>query len=273
MKAPLSMRLKDGLLTCPSCRKGFLAVEDRPALVVCRRCSASCPVHDGVIDLLPGLPHTRSLAQKAMEAGPIVRIYESRLWRRSPLFAAATRIPFDREKELIMSAIDVHGCETVLDLACGTGIYTRPIAASIPEGVAVGLDLSLPMLRHARRRSCTEGLENVLFVRGSALDLPFPDGRLDAVLCCGALHMFPDTSRVLVSVCRILKSGGRFAVAVFRRGDSRVARLRARVRRALYDIASFTFEWLQTRLHDSGFQNIERHHDKGLWLIVSGRKP
>ena len=65
----------------------------------------------------------RTLAQRAMQSAAIVRIYESRLWRRSLVATLALGISFEREQELIGRAARLSPGDTLLDLACGPGIW------------------------------------------------------------------------------------------------------------------------------------------------------
>jgi SAM-dependent methyltransferase len=215
----------------------------------------------------------RSLAQRAMEWPPIVRIYESRLWRRSPIAAAAMRISFEREYAIIAAAARLTPAAAVLDLACGPGIYARRFAAAVPQGVVVGLDLSLPMLRFAARRAAAAGLRNLALLRGDAMALPFAAGRFDVVNCCGALHLFPDLAQVLAESARVLAPGGRFTAAAFRRRDGRAAEWATRLRRRRFGVDAFHPDDLSRRLAAAGFGDIRCHHAAGVWLIMSAVRP
>jgi ubiquinone/menaquinone biosynthesis C-methylase UbiE len=207
-----------------------------------------------------------------MESEAIVRIYESRLWRRSVVAALALGISFEREQQLIGRVAALSPGDTLLDLACGPGIYTRPFARQVAPGLVVGLDLSPAMLAHARRRAGAEGLANVALVRGDALRLPFATGRFDVVNCCGALHLFPDVDLALREVNRMLKPGGRFTVAAFRRGPGPLASLGAALRRRIMGIDSFTPEELRSRLGAAGLSGVTCHFAGGQWLIMSARR-
>jgi ubiquinone/menaquinone biosynthesis C-methylase UbiE len=207
-----------------------------------------------------------------MESEAVVRIYESRLWRRSLIATLALGISFEREQQLIGRAARLSPGDRLLDLACGPGIYSRPFARQIAPGLVVGLDLSPPMLRHARRRARAEGLGNLALVRGDALRLPFADGRFDVVNCCGALHLFPDPDLALREVHRVLKPGGRFTVAAFRRGSGRWATVGCLLSRRVMGIESFTQAELQARLGAAGLGEIVSHHAGAQWLIMSGRR-
>ena len=107
--------------------------------------------------------------------------------------------------------------------------------------MVVGLDLSLPMLRTAVRLAREERMSNLLFLHGSALDLPLADDRFDAVNCCGALHLFPDVSRALFEIHRVLVPGGcRFTVAAFRRGEGTISNSINVLRRRFTGVDTFT---------------------------------
>jgi ubiquinone/menaquinone biosynthesis C-methylase UbiE len=206
-----------------------------------------------------------------MESEAIVRIYESRLWRRSVIATLALGISFGREQEFIGRVAALSPGDTLLDLACGPGIYTRPFARQVAPGLVVGLDLSPAMLTHARQRAGAEGLANVALVRGDASRLPFATGRFDAVNCCGALHLFPDADLALREVARVLKPGGRFTVAAFRRGPGPFARLASALRRRI-GIDSFTPEELRSRLGAAGLSGVTCHFARAQWLIMSARR-
>ena len=99
----------------------------------------------------------------------------------------------------------------VLDVACGSGVLTREAAAHVsPGGSATGLDIDAGMLSVAR------GLApDVHWQQGSAEALPFADASFDAVVSQFGLMFVPDPSRAIAEMWRVLKPGGRMAVAVW----------------------------------------------------------
>ena len=66
-------------------------------------------------------------AQASMESEAVAAIYESRLWRRSVLAHWLLRISFENEYALVSRSLGLRDADRVLDLGCGTGIYTRPL--------------------------------------------------------------------------------------------------------------------------------------------------
>lgn len=214
----------------------------------------------------------RSIAQALMEWDPFVRVYESRLWRRSIVWQALFGISFEREYALIAAALGVRRAHRILDLACGPGIYARRFAAEIASGAVTGMDLSTPMLRYAIATSRRARLDTLSFVRGDATALPFPANTFDAVNCCGALHLFPDVGRTLREIWRVLSDDGTLTLAVFRRGDGPIAEFRTAMRRRLYGLGAFSERDLATRLDAAGFASRRCLHAAGLWLIMSAQK-
>lgn len=103
--------------------------------------------------------------------------------------------------------------EAVLDIACGTGVVARLVAKRMAQGHVTGLDLNKGMLAVARTLpSVGVPLD---WIEGSALDLPFPAGKFDLVLCQLGLQFFPDQGRALREMHRVLSPSGRVALSVF----------------------------------------------------------
>ena len=103
--------------------------------------------------------------------------------------------------------------ETVLDVACGTGVVARLAAKSVAPGPVTGLDLNAGMLAVAR--GVPDDGAAITWMEGSALDLPFPSGHFDVVLCQLGLQFFPDQPRALREMRRVLRTSGRAALSVY----------------------------------------------------------
>lgn len=103
--------------------------------------------------------------------------------------------------------------ETILDLACGTGVVARLAANRIAGGRVVGLDLNDGMLAVARLQP-TSGIP-IEWRQDSALSLPFADGSFDVILCQLGLQFFPDRQLALREMRRVLAAEGRIALSVY----------------------------------------------------------
>jgi arsenite methyltransferase len=112
-----------------------------------------------------------------------------------------------------LELIGLRPGERMLDVASGTGdsaiLATREFGA-----IAAGVDYGSHAVRDAQARADAAGLcDRVGFVVGDAEALPFGDAEFDAVLCECSLCVFPDKERALGEIHRVLRPGGRLALA------------------------------------------------------------
>jgi SAM-dependent methyltransferase len=106
--------------------------------------------------------------------------------------------------------------QRVLDVACGTGLPALVASRRVaPGGRVTGVDLAPQMLAAAGRRARAHGIDNVEFLEMDAERLHFPDASFDAVTCATGLMFFPDAVGALKEMRRVLRQGGRLAVAVW----------------------------------------------------------
>jgi ubiquinone/menaquinone biosynthesis C-methylase UbiE len=106
--------------------------------------------------------------------------------------------------------------QQVLDVACGTG--SASLAASLRVGAGgrvFGVDLSGQMVEAAHQAAAAAGAANVEFARMDAENLSLPDAGFDAVLCAFGLMYLPWPERALREMRRVLRPGGRLALAVW----------------------------------------------------------
>jgi ubiquinone/menaquinone biosynthesis C-methylase UbiE len=105
--------------------------------------------------------------------------------------------------------------DTVIEIGCGPGYFSRAIAAAVPDGSLVLFDLQFAMLEMARKR--LPGLANILFTQGDASSLPFPDASFNAALLVLVLGEVPDQNGCIAEVARVLPRGGSVTFAESRR--------------------------------------------------------
>ncbi len=108
----------------------------------------------------------------------------------------------------LCDAASLASGQSVLDVACGTGIVARTASERVgPQARVVGLDLNEAMLTVARRLR-----PDLEWRHGDVADMPFPDSSFDAVLCQAALMFFPDPAQALREMARV--AGPRRTIAV-----------------------------------------------------------
>jgi ubiquinone/menaquinone biosynthesis C-methylase UbiE len=102
-----------------------------------------------------------------------------------------------------------------LDVASGTGEPGLSIAALTPNGHVVLTDLSAGMLAVAGANAKARGLQNIELRECGVDDLPFPEASFDTISCRFGLMFFPDVAGAIARLVRLLRPGGRIAVAVW----------------------------------------------------------
>lgn len=111
----------------------------------------------------------------------------------------------------VLDAAAVSPGERVLDVACGTGILAREAAVRVgPTGFVAGVDIGPGMLAVAKELA--PGIE---WRECAAESLPYPDQSFDKVVSQFGLMFFSDRTKALREMSRVLKPGGRLAVAVW----------------------------------------------------------
>jgi SAM-dependent methyltransferase len=112
--------------------------------------------------------------------------------------------------EAFISRLGIKRDEVVLDVACGTGNLTLPAARS---GARVtGLDIAANLLVTARQRAASEGLA-IQFDEGNAEELPYSDGAFETVVTMYGAMFAPRPERVASELLRVVRPGGRIAMA------------------------------------------------------------
>lgn len=227
----------------------------------------------GIVDYIGKEKRERpSRAQRLMEAPWLVRIYESRWVRRSPVLFGALGLSFKKESRLFRRIAELKGDERVLDVACGPGNHSRKFAKAVPRGIVVGLDLSRPMLEEAGRKAREQKLRNVFFVRQDAVSLPFEDGAFDVVSCGAGLHLISPLDKALGEIHRVLAPSGRLVASVPRRPDGETASKLARLADKRLGIHLFAPGELEGKLQDAGFERVTTVYANRLMLVVRAVK-
>jgi ubiquinone/menaquinone biosynthesis C-methylase UbiE len=109
-------------------------------------------------------------------------------------------------------ALGLRPGDTVIDMACGTGLNFRLLEKVVgPGGRIVGVDLTDAMLACAQDRIETNGWSNISLVQADAAAFDFPSG-LDAILSTYAMTQVPECEEVIAHGAKALSGGGRWAV-------------------------------------------------------------
>ena len=122
-----------------------------------------------------------------------------------------TEMMFDKITQL--KEEDFKG-KLILDIGSGAGRFVE--IARKKGATVVGIDYSEAIeVSHKNHKNA----DNVFFVQGDALNLPFAEGVFDGVYSIGVLHHTPDPEKGVQQGTKSLKKGGWFALAVYEKGN------------------------------------------------------
>jgi len=141
----------------------------------------------------------------------------------------------------VLKGLQLRGDERVLDAGCGTGRLTRVLLENLPEGRAVGVDLSRNMVAHAQRNLQPDFGGRAQFVAADLVRLPFQES-FDGIFSTASFHWVLDHELLFRNLFEALRPGGWLLGQCG--GGPNLKRLRDRVR-DLSDTREFT-EWLGT---------------------------
>ena len=214
-------------LLCPICLTTEFEIhkETTPSsLLHCERCQRTFDTTTAFYDM------TLSSGAKATEytlsngvgtstfQNPFVGFVYERGWRQQ--FARAGFPGPDREFESAMKFFRPVTGGAIMDLSCGSGLFTRRFLASGRFATVVAVDYSEAMLTQTRQfvdRMETPFDASLHLVRGDVGRLPFPTGSFKAIFAGAAIHCWPNPAIAMAEISRVLSPGGIFVLTTFTR--------------------------------------------------------
>lgn len=127
--------------------------------------------------------------------------------------AINTVLSFNQDKywrKFAVEQADLKQGGIALDVCCGTGMITREIAKKVgPTGKVIGLDFCEEMLEVAIREIPESSENNIEYILGNAIEIPFADNTFDSVTIGFGLRNVPDMRKTIREMVRVVKPGGR----------------------------------------------------------------
>jgi SAM-dependent methyltransferase len=124
--------------------------------------------------------------------------------------------------DLLIASLPVEPDDVVADIGAGTGYFTFPVAARVPEGLVYAVDIQKEMLGFIRKRMEETGVTNVEPLLGSITDPGLPSGSVDLAFIVDAYHEFSHPREMGEGLVRALKPGGRLLLIEYRAEDPSV---------------------------------------------------
>jgi ubiquinone/menaquinone biosynthesis C-methylase UbiE len=155
------------------------------------------------------------MAGEALDANEAQRRYWNTV--AGPRWVAAPGFREWRNQEslaLLLARLSLTGGESVLEIGCGTGALTLPLAAAVGEhGRVVAVDISEPMLGAARQKVGERAVRNVTLLLGDAQVFELEPAAFDLATSRMGVMFFADPAAAFRNIGRALKPGGRLVFA------------------------------------------------------------
>jgi SAM-dependent methyltransferase len=206
--------MKDNNYVCPVCKQPLTPTANG---LCCEREGVEYPIKNGIVDFVTE-DLTKPVLRLVDKLDELAKIYEGPSWYGiMDAVNAELGLPSLAEGAKMLTEMVDAKDGLGLDVACGTGFVTRPLAQQMR--LVYGIDISMGMLEQATEYARERGIGNIRFAHSRAERLPFPDSLFDGVTCGGALHTFQDTVEALKEMARVMKSGARLAVLTILKQD------------------------------------------------------
>eukprot|EP00898_Chlorokybus_atmophyticus_P002009 jgi/Chlat1/2809/Chrsp187S08766 len=215
---------KEFQLACPICHKPLDTPNKRQACACARlRCSAcrrTFDLRDGYYDLTvtANLKVYREDSKTSVELfrNPLVSFVYERGWRQN--FAWAGFPGVDEEFKTASDYFAPVKGGVLVDMSCGSGLFTRRFAASGDYKQVIAADFSESMLTQTKEyleQDVRTDKSMPTLVRADVARLPFETESIDAVHAGAALHCWPSPAAAVMEISRVLKPGGIFVASTF----------------------------------------------------------
>jgi len=154
---------------------------------------------------------------------------------------------------------DVDAGDTVLEVACGTGLVALKVAERASK--VSGIDISAPMIDEAKKKMREKGVDNVEFFVEDAYSLHFGNDVFDTVICNNAIQNMKYPQKALAEIKRGLKPGGRFIGTVVGFGEAPIFKMLFTIFKPFIKLPvfhKFNLDEMADMIRNSGFSIVNK---------------
>jgi len=178
-------------------------------------------------------------------------------------------------KEIFSPALDRKA--KIIDIGCGAGGLSRKLARVATEGEVVGLDISegyIKKLNQSKERDKSGEHKDLVFVLGSAEDIPYPDDYFDHAVCSETFGFWSEPEKGLKEIKRVLKTGGNLYVINSYKGAQAWVRISVKVFSlfSAYKEKLYSSQEYREFFQRAGFTVVEQKETMGSGLVTIGTK-
>lgn len=244
----------------------------------CNRCNKTYSSKDNYLDLTitAGMKDYTEVKPVRTELfrSPLVSFLYERGWRQN--FNQSGFPGPDEEFKMAQEYFKPTEGGLLVDVSCGSGLFSRKFAKSGTYSKVIALDFSENMLRQCYdfiKQDDTISTRNLALVRADVSRLPFASGSVDAIHAGAALHCWPSASNAVAEICRALRSGGVFVGTTFLQYSSTTSWIERPFReRIMQNYNYFTEEEIEDLCTTCGLTNYTRIVQRS-FIMFSAQKP
>ncbi|KAL6758835.1 S-adenosyl-L-methionine-dependent methyltransferase [Haematococcus lacustris] len=222
---------------CPICLTHKISAAGHPARAAdpsCPRCRRTFSQQPDYLDLTltsglePVVYNQKAWGGTELFRSPLISYVYERGWRQGFLWAGFPGV--DKEFDMAMQYLQPAYGKVLVDMSCGSGLFSRRFARSGCFSGVVAADFSESMLQQAKiffqedgtlpsssstSSSPAPGSCPLMLLRADVARLPFETGSVAAIHAGAAIHCWPNPQAALAEISRVLAPGGVFVGTTF----------------------------------------------------------
>ncbi len=161
---------------------------------------------------------------------------------------------------------ELESTQKILDIGTGTGIIPFSICPKVKSVVAT--DISPEMIKIAKQKQVSAGIENIEFQIQDAYNLPFPDKSFDIIIAANLLHLLFEPEKPISEAKRVLKDNGIFIAPTLCAGENFISK-------AMANISAMAGIWFVNKWSINEFEEVLKSNGLIIFktIKINGRFP